>query len=102
MTVNKYLTSVALAAALTCSSVVLPLQAATVPQQQTVDESIDINTASPEAIAAAMRGVGLRKAERIVALREKLGGFTSLEQLLEVKGIGQRTLEKNKANLRLK
>jgi len=46
-------------------------------------------------------GVGQSKAENIVKFREQLGGFKSLEQLLEVKGIGQRTLDKNRAKLTL-
>lgn len=44
-----------------------------------------------------MVGVGVKRAEEIIKLREQLGGFTELEQLLDVKGIGLKTLEKNRA-----
>ncbi|WP_286822670.1 ComEA family DNA-binding protein [Idiomarina sp. UBA1919] len=35
-------------------------------------------------------------------LREQLGGFTEVEQLLDVKGIGAKTLEKNRAFITIK
>lgn len=38
-------------------------------------------------------GVGEKTAAAIVALREKLGGFGSVEQLLEVEGIGQKRFD---------
>lgn len=53
-----------------------------------------INTASAEEIAQALPGIGTIKAQAIVALREQLGGFTNIDQLLEVKGIGFNTLER--------
>jgi len=57
--------------------------------------SVNINTASAEEIAAALTGIGLTKAQAIVAWRDANGAFTRTEQLLEVKGIGQATLDKN-------
>ena len=60
---------------------------------------VDINSADAEAIAAAMDGVGIVKAEAIVAYRELVGKFQSLDQLLEVTGIGLATLEKNRHRL---
>ena len=53
-----------------------------------------INTASAEEIAQALPGIGTIKSQAIVALREQLGGFTNIDQLLEVKGIGFATLER--------
>ena len=53
-----------------------------------------INTASVEEIAQALPGIGTIKAQAIVALRDQLGGFTNIDQLLEVKGIGFATLER--------
>ena len=53
-----------------------------------------INTASVEEIAQALPGIGTIKAQAIVALRDRLGGFTNIDQLLEVKGIGFATLER--------
>ena len=41
-------------------------------------------------------GIGEKYAERIIELREQLGGFTSIEQLKKVKGIGDKRFEKIK------
>ena len=57
---------------------------------------IDINSADAAAIAAALDGVGLVKAQEIVAYREMFGAFESVEELTEVKGIGPSTLERNR------
>ena len=53
---------------------------------------ININTATVVELVEALDGVGEVKAAAIVALREQLGNFVNLEQLLEVKGIGSATL----------
>ena len=63
--------------------------------------SVNINTADAATLAAALNGVGIKKAEAIIAYREQKGKFTSPEQLLEVKGIGQATLDKNKDKIKL-
>lgn len=62
---------------------------------------LDINRASAAEIAAAMNGVGLTKAEAIVAYRDQNGPFKSVEQLVEVKGIGLKTVEKNRDRLQI-
>lgn len=56
------------------------------------DHPLDINRASAHELTALPR-VGPVLAARIVALRDSLGGFAEPEQLLEVKGVGVRTLE---------
>ena len=55
---------------------------------------ININTATVAEIASHLDGVGPVKAEAIVSLREQLGGFTDIQQLLQVKGIGNATIER--------
>ncbi|MCK7594067.1 helix-hairpin-helix domain-containing protein [Lysobacter sp. CAU 1642] len=57
---------------------------------------VDINRASAAEIAAAMNGIGLAKAEAIVAYRSENGPFKSIDQLAEVKGVGLKTVEKNR------
>lgn len=57
---------------------------------------LDINRASAAEIAAAMNGIGLAKAEAIVAYRSENGSFKSIDQLAEVKGVGLKTVEKNR------
>ena len=60
-------------------------------------QMLDINSA--DAIAAALNGVGLTKAQEIVAYREMFGNFHSVEELADVKGIGPATVEKNRQRI---
>jgi competence protein ComEA len=55
---------------------------------------ININTADAETIADNLKGIGIKKASAIITYREQLGGYKSLDQLLDVKGIGAKTLDK--------
>ncbi|MGR8947504.1 MAG: ComEA family DNA-binding protein [Gammaproteobacteria bacterium] len=57
---------------------------------------VNINSADASKIAEAMTGIGLKRAEDIVAFREKNGRFRSIEDLVLVKGIGASTLDKNR------
>ena len=57
---------------------------------------VDINPADAAAIAAALNGVGPAKAEAIVAYRTEHGPFKSIDQLVEVRGIGLATVDKNR------
>ena len=66
-----------------------------------VSDKININTASAADIQKALIGIGAKKAEAIVQYREKFGKFVAPEQLLEVKGIGQATLDKNRDRFEL-
>ncbi|MCG8514618.1 MAG: helix-hairpin-helix domain-containing protein [Halanaerobiales bacterium] len=54
---------------------------------------ININQASPEELQQ-LTGIGPGKASNIVQYRRKIGGFIKIEQLLDVSGIGAKTLEK--------
>lgn len=63
---------------------------------------VNINQANAEEIAAALSGVGKVKAEAIVDYREAHGHFKSVESLNQVKGIGEKTVEKNKDDIQLK
>lgn len=65
-------------------------------------EPVDINHADAATIAAALSGVGQKKAEAIVAYRAEHGSFRSPEELARVKGIGARTVQINRENIRLK
>ena len=62
---------------------------------------VNINTADAETLARVLEGIGESKAAAIVAWRETNGAFTSLDELTQVKGIGQATLEKNRDRLSL-
>ena len=58
-------------------------------------EPVNINTADAQVLSKNIKGVGLKKAQAIVAYREKHGVFESVEDLKKVKGIGVKLLEKN-------
>jgi len=60
-----------------------------------------LNKASAGEIAQKLNGVGIKKAQAIIELRNKLGKFKRVEQILDVKGIGKATLEKNQHLLKL-
>ncbi|MCP4126572.1 MAG: helix-hairpin-helix domain-containing protein [Gammaproteobacteria bacterium] len=62
---------------------------------------INLNTADASSLAKTMDGIGLTKAQAIVAYRDQHGGFSSLEQLLQVKGIGKKTLDRNREKISL-
>jgi competence protein ComEA len=63
--------------------------------------AVDINSASAAEIATALNGVGLKKAEAIVAYREQHGPFRSADELINVKGIGLATVERNREVIRV-
>ena len=62
-------------------------------------EPVNINTADAQALSKNIKGVGLKKAQAIVAYREKNGAFNKIEDLKKVKGIGSKLLEKNSGSL---
>ena len=63
---------------------------------------VNINTASVEQLSEGLNGIGIKRAKSIVQYREANGAFTSVEQLLAVKGIGDKVLEKNKKRIVVK
>ncbi|AVK60605.1 competence protein ComEA [Lactobacillus sp. CBA3605] len=70
--------------------------ATTVPSQANASTStgpINLNTADVSALQQ-LAGVGQKKAERIIAYRDTHGGFKSVDDLKQVSGIGDKTLEK--------
>jgi len=59
-------------------------------------DKVNINTADAATLSAVLTGVGPAKAEAIVAYRTENGPFRSADQLVEVRGIGLATVEKNR------
>ncbi|HUN65533.1 MAG TPA: helix-hairpin-helix domain-containing protein [Bacteroidota bacterium] len=58
-------------------------------RQKKVPPAVDINSATKEEFTA-LPGIGGALAERIVLYREENGPFRSLEELMNVKGIGRK------------
>ncbi len=63
--------------------------------------SVDLNQAGV-ADLETLPGVGPALAERIVAYREEHGAFQSVDQLVDVKGIGTKKLAKFKEHVSVK
>jgi len=57
---------------------------------------VDINHADAKMLAESLTGIGLVKAEAIVAYRDSHGPFLHIEELAAVDGIGERTIEANR------
>ncbi len=61
---------------------------------------IDVNNADTAALIA-LPGIGSKLAQRIITFREKLGGFSSVQQIGETYGLPDSTFQKIKARLTL-
>ncbi|WP_300260480.1 ComEA family DNA-binding protein [Clostridium sp.] len=62
---------------------------------------ININTASKETLMT-LNGIGESKAQAIIDYREESGGFKSVDDITNVSGIGEKTLEKIKDKISIK
>jgi len=62
---------------------------------------VNINIADAKTLAVELKGVGMKKAQAIVAYRNENGVFKMVEDLAMVKGISDKTIEKNRKNILL-
>lgn len=62
--------------------------------------TVNINRAS-EGELVSLNGIGSSKAQAIILYREMFGDFKSVDELEKVKGIGPKTIEKNRGRLRV-
>lgn len=58
------------------------------------EEKININNATQEELAQ-LKGVGEKLANRIIEYRDQHGPFEKIEDILKVKGLGEKFLEEN-------
>ncbi|PKF61793.1 competence protein ComEA [Psychromonas sp. psych-6C06] len=56
-------------------------------------EKVNVNLATDKQLAA-IKGIGMKKAQAIINYRQENGDFVSIEELVKVKGIGKSTLQK--------
>ena len=78
-------------ALVTALAVALAAQAA--DPQPGLTGTVNVNTATAEELQL-LPGIGAARAEALIELRKQRGGFKSLEQLKDVKGIGDASLER--------
>ncbi len=62
---------------------------------------VNINAADAKTIGEALSGIGQKKAEAIVKYREEKGAFKSVDDLVNVDGIGEKTVEKIRTDVLL-
>jgi competence protein ComEA len=62
---------------------------------------VNINTADAATLARDLKGIGDSKAAAIVDYRQKHGAFRSVDDLALVKGVGQKLVDRNRAELRV-
>ena len=60
--------------------------------------SVDINHATAKELTT-LKGIGAKKAQTIVIYRKEHKCFKNIEELVKVKGVSTKTLEKNRTNL---
>lgn len=61
---------------------------------------VSLNSANAEQLQQ-LTGVGVKKAQAIIAYRNQNGGFKRIDDLKKVKGIGEKLFEQNRARLSL-
>ena len=87
----------------TFTTLALPVTAAPPAGQRLAAASeqaqVNINQDSAELIAEVLTGIGLKRAQAIVSFRDSHGPFKRAEDLLQVKGVGQAILQKNRGRL---
>lgn len=74
------------------------------PEQAPVQKQmqvVNINTADAAELSSVLQGVGRARAEAIVQYREMYGPFESIEELMDVSGVGEATLARNREAITL-
>jgi len=66
-----------------------------------VSGGVNINTAAAEVLALKLKGIGVKRAQAIVAYREANGPFSDVDQLQKIKGIGETIITQNQDKIRL-
>ncbi|MFV7464381.1 ComEA family DNA-binding protein [Pseudomonas shirazica] len=74
----------------------MPEPVPVVRQVESQPVRLDLNKADALTLQKELNGIGKAKAEAIVAYREAHGPFASVDELLEIKGIGNALLERNR------
>jgi competence protein ComEA len=62
---------------------------------------VNINSADGPTLARELKGIGETKAAAIIEYRTKHGAFRTIDDLALVKGVGQKLVDRNRADLRV-
>ncbi|KOO08564.1 ComEA family DNA-binding protein [Vibrio hepatarius] len=71
------------------------------PKYQGIEITVNVNQASAQELADLLVGIGTKKAEAIVEYRNQHGKFENVDALVNVKGIGEALLERNRDRIKL-
>lgn len=107
---QRYFVSLLAAVAMTLSlgasaapSAVSPSSSAsaTIVAEQPVAEKLNLNSADAATLQRELSGIGKTKAQAIVDYRDRHGDFASVDELLEVDGIGKTLFDRNRDKLKV-
>lgn len=76
----------------------IPMSSSHFEEYQVAADAVDINTATKEELKT-LDGIGDAIAERIIKYREETHRFETKEDLMNIRGIGEKFLEKNKGRI---
>lgn len=84
----------------THASVTPPNKPAIVKPLAPVASKIDLNKADLSQLTGSYKGIGKKRAQAIIDYRQSHNGFKSIEELAQVKGLGQHFLETHREKLK--
>ena len=70
------------------------------PAVASAPSPVNVNTATMDELTA-LPGIGEKRAQAILDMRKEKGGFKSVDELVDVRGIGPAQLEKLRPHLRV-
>ena len=91
----RMITGALLSLALICPATLAAQSRGEKPAPAVVTTPVNLNTATVTQLAT-LPGIGTRTAERIVEYRQKNGGFKKVEDLMNVRGVGEKSFLKIK------
>jgi competence protein ComEA len=64
-------------------------------------QGVDLNTADAATLSRELSGIGEARARAIIEHRQRHGPFRSVDELALIRGIGPKTIERNRARMRV-